>query len=133
VTALSVPRSVRLAIVDHARRERPMECCGFILGSPSRVMFVVPMANVQRSEVRYRIDDRAHIDLRRMLRDVRPALSIIGVYHSHPAGDPWPSETDIAEASYPDWVHVIVGLRGRRPVLRGFRIRHGRARPVRLR
>ena len=63
--------------------------------------------------MRYRVDDRAHIELRRVLRGVRPALSILGVYHSHPAGDAWPSETDVAEALYPDWTHLIVGLGGR--------------------
>ena len=131
--ALSVPRAVRHAIVEHARRDQPMECCGFIVGSSSRAMFVVPMANAQKSRVRYRIDDRSHIELRRTLREIRPSVSIIGVYHSHPAGYAWPSDTDIAEAMYPDWTHLIVGLRGRRPVLRGFRIRDGRVRPVRLR
>ena len=42
-------------------------------GRRARAMFVVPMANAQKSRVRYRIDDRAHIELRRMLRDIRPS------------------------------------------------------------
>lgn len=130
---MTIPRRVRQAIVGHARRERPLECCGFVIGASSRVMFAVPMANVHESRVRYRIDDRAHIELRRVLRDVRPELSILGVYHSHPAGDAWPSDTDVAEALYPDWTHLIVGFRGRRPVLRAFRIRKGTVWQVPLR
>ena len=99
----------------------------------ARVMFAVPMANVHESRVRYRIDDRAHIELRRVLRSVRPELSILGVYHSHPVGDAWPSNTDVAEALYPDWTHLIVGFRGRRPILRAFRIRKGTVWQVPLR
>jgi proteasome lid subunit RPN8/RPN11 len=126
-------RPVRRAIVDHARRDRPFECCGFVVGSVRRAAFVVPMPNVARSRVRYRIDDRAHIELRRMLRGVRPALSIIGVYHSHPAGRSYPSITDVDEAFYPDWTHVIVGFTGERAMLRAFQIRHGRIHAVALR
>jgi proteasome lid subunit RPN8/RPN11 len=124
---------VRQAIVQHAVDARPRECCGFLLGAGRRVRFAVPMENVAQSTVRYRIDDRAHIDLRRVLRTVRPRLEIVGVYHSHPAGDARPSPTDIAEAAYPSWAHVIVGLRPRRPVVRAFAIRHGRAHVLPLR
>ena len=130
---LVVPRAVRRAIVDHAKADRPNECCGFVVGASGTVMFALPMANIAKSRVRYRIDDRAHIELRRVLRAARPSLSILGVYHSHPEGNAWPSPTDVAEAHYPDWVHVIVGLKGRRAVIRGFRIRNGRVRPAPLR
>jgi proteasome lid subunit RPN8/RPN11 len=124
---------VRRAIVDHARRDRPFECCGFVVGSPRQAAFVVPMPNAARSRVRYRIDDKAHIELRRMLRGVRPALSIIGVYHSHPEGDSYPSMTDVDEAFYPDWTHVIVGFSGGRAILRAFQIRDRRIHPVAVR
>ena len=119
---LTLPRAVRREIVAHARRDRPIECCGLIVGTAGRAMFVVPMINTEKSRVRYRIDDKARIELRRTLRGMRPGLSIIGVYHSHPAGKAWPSATDIAEAMYPDWVYLIVGLGTGRAVLRAFQI-----------
>jgi proteasome lid subunit RPN8/RPN11 len=129
---LRLPASVRRAIIDHAHRERPYECCGFLVGAPGVAHHAVAMANVERSAVRYRIDDRAHIDLRRSLRTFRPALVIIGVYHSHPNGRAEPSPTDVAQAMYPEWTHVIVGLAGARPAVRAFRITGGTARAVAL-
>ncbi len=69
--ALRLPTAVRRAIVQHALRATPLECCGFLVGTRGRVIFAVPMDNVAASPVRYRIDDRAHIDLRRVLRGVR--------------------------------------------------------------
>jgi proteasome lid subunit RPN8/RPN11 len=128
-----MPRAVRRAIVTHARRERPRECCGLILGVWPQAAFAVPMANLAAAgRSRYQIDDAAHVRLRRVLREFVPAVSIIGVYHSHPAGDAVPSPSDIAEAMYPDWAYVIVGLRGGRARVRGFRIRAARVRELSL-
>jgi proteasome lid subunit RPN8/RPN11 len=114
-------------------QEHPHECCGFLLGTGATLAFAVPMANLAASSSRYRIDDRAHIELRRVLRRLDPPLTIRGVYHSHPAGDAVPSSTDVREAHYADWIHVIVGLGRRPPRIAAFRIRGGRARRVQLR
>jgi proteasome lid subunit RPN8/RPN11 len=127
-----MPALVRRALLAHARREKPFECCGFLIGSPEGVAYAVPMENVERSRVRYRIDDRAHIELRRALRLFVPPVSIVGVYHSHPEGPAEPSPTDIAEALYPEWIHVIVGLGAVRPMVRAFQVRGGQVRSVAL-
>jgi len=125
-----VEPAVRRAIVAHARRDRPHECAGFLIGRGRRVIAAAPMENVAASPVRYRIDDAAHIDLRRTLRALSPPLEIVGVYHSHPTGDPVPSPTDIAEAHYPDWFHVIVGLKAGRARVRAFAIGRGNVREL---
>lgn len=129
---LRLPASVRRAIIDHARRERPYECCGFLVGAPGAARYAVPMANVARSAVRYQIDDRAHIELRRTLRTFTPSVAIVGVYHSHPNGRAEPSPTDVAQAMYAEWTHVIVGLGSTRPAVRAFRIVDGMVRAVTL-
>jgi proteasome lid subunit RPN8/RPN11 len=130
--AVRLPSAVRRAVVAHARRARPLECCGLLVGTGRHLAFAVPMDNVESSRVRYRIDDRAHIELRRVLRRFVPPLSICGVYHSHPAGDARPSATDIRDAFYPEWIHVIVGLGGKRPSVRAFQIRRGRVRELKM-
>jgi desampylase len=120
------------AIVRHARAARPKECCGFLVGTRGRVRFAVAATNVAASTTKYRIDDAWHVELRRTLRRFSPPLEIVGVYHSHPSGDARPSPTDIAEAFYPDWTHVIVGLK-RRISIRAYRIRAGRPESVVIR
>lgn len=114
-------------------RDRPLECCGLLVGSARRLEYAVPMPNVLQSATRYRIDDGEHVGLRRALRRFTPALSIVGVYHSHPKGDAQPSATDIAQAMYPEWCYVIVGLESSRPTVRAFRIKSGRATDLRIR
>lgn len=112
--ASALPAAVRRAIVTHARREAPLECCGLLVGRGRSVIAAVPMLNAAASRTRFRLDDREHIEWRRTLRRFEPPLEILGVYHSHPRGPAVPSPTDEAEAYYPDWLYVIVGLRGKR-------------------
>ena len=50
---------------------------------------------------------------------------MVGVYHSHPRGAATPSTADLAEASYDDYVYLIVGLHSEPPELRLFRIEEG--------
>jgi len=125
VGAIRIDARARRAMTAHARRDAPRECCGLLIGRGAEVHFAAAVANHATSASRYRLDDRAHIALRRALRSFTPPLEIVGVYHSHPTGRAWPSETDIAEAHYPEWCHVIVAL-GRRVRLAAFRIRRGR-------
>lgn len=118
VDVLVLPAEVRRAIVQHARRESPRECCGFIIGGQGIVDQAVAATNVEPGTTRYQIDPGEHIALRRALRATD--RNILGVYHSHPAGSAQPSATDVAEAHYPDWAYVIVGLRGSRASIRAF-------------
>jgi proteasome lid subunit RPN8/RPN11 len=123
---------VRRAILHHADESAPRECCGFVIGTPRRVIAAVRMDNIAPGLDRFRISDEAHIALRRDLRRMQPRLVIMGVYHSHPAGRPWPSPTDIREAAYPEWLYLIAGLGHGARRLRGFRICNGRVRPIGL-
>ena len=125
--------AIRCAIVREALAARPHECCGLLVGRRQTIVAILPMQNVADStETRFKVDDAAHIEARRMLRRLHPPIEIVGVYHSHPSGAAVPSPVDVAEAHYPDWIHIIVGLGGRRPVLRAFRIVNGRAYQERL-
>jgi proteasome lid subunit RPN8/RPN11 len=130
---IRLPSVLRRAIVREAIAAGSCECCGFLIGRRRDLVAILPMANVAESpETRFKVDDAAHVDARRVLRKLDPPLGIIGVYHSHPRGDARPSATDVAEAYYPEWLYLIVGLGGARPELRAFRIAGGRVRPVAL-
>ena len=53
-------------------------------------------------------------------------LSLLGIYHSHPASPARPSEEDIRLALTPDVVHVIVSMQNPdQPDIRGFNIEDG--------
>jgi proteasome lid subunit RPN8/RPN11 len=96
-------------MIAHARDEAPRECCGLLIGKYDSAVRSVRAKNLAPSATRYFIDPRDHF---RALRTARAeSLEVIGAYHSHPASEPVPSVTDIAEAnSGPDFVYVIVSL-----------------------
>jgi proteasome lid subunit RPN8/RPN11 len=127
-----LPSRVRRAILVHARSETPRECCGLLLGRGTTIAAICRTANVASGRRRYQIDPQTHLDLRRVLRAVRPPIEIVGAYHSHPRGPAEPSATDIEESPGGVWLHVIVGLAGRRPGFGAFRVEGGRVRRVAL-
>lgn len=100
------------AIVAHVRTDAPREACGVILGRQGeQAREVIPIANIADDPIRtYHMDDVAL--LKAFTGAEARGLEVVGFYHSHPAGEPIPSRTDIAQATYPDTPYLIVGLKG---------------------
>jgi proteasome lid subunit RPN8/RPN11 len=111
------------AIVAHARAEAPRECCGMLIGAGTSVTEAAPARNIADGPTRFLIDPQDHIDAIRRAREL--GLDVLGFYHSHPHSRAVPSETDRAEASYPNHLFVIVGLEHEPPEIRCFRLTHG--------
>jgi proteasome lid subunit RPN8/RPN11 len=107
----------------HAREAAPAECCGMLLGSTGRIVDAVPARNLSDDPNRFFIDPEDHIAARRTART--RGVNLVGFYHSHPHSDACPSATDVAEASYPDCVYLIVSL-VREPAARLFKMNGGR-------
>ena len=99
---------VRLEMLAHARDEAPRECCGLLIGSNLVIDECVRVRNIDESATRYLIDPAAHVAVIRRLRG--SARSIVGCYHSHPHSPAIPSDTDLREARYEDFVWIIVSL-----------------------
>jgi proteasome lid subunit RPN8/RPN11 len=108
MTPLRLREDVRAEMIAHARQEAPNECCGLLIGRASSIDECVRARNLHASPTRYLLDPADHIAAMRRIRG--SDRSIVGAYHSHPRTPPIPSETDRAEAFYPDFVWVIVSL-----------------------
>jgi proteasome lid subunit RPN8/RPN11 len=121
------------AILDHARAEAPREACGLVAGVSEAGMYkaveIIPVANTAPDPQRlYQMDER---ELARQITRLNArGLSLVGLYHSHPAGDPIPSPVDVAQATYPDTAYLIAGLK--HGELAAWEIRYGQVRPVDL-
>ena len=95
-------------MIAHAREVRPNECCGLLIGTPVRIERIHRARNLERGSARFLIDPRDHFAAIREARD--SGRFVVGVYHSHPRGGATPSPSDLAEASYDDYLYLIVGL-----------------------
>lgn len=105
---MTIASSVVDEVIAHATECQPLECCGVLLGTSDRITQAVRSPNIAESATRFLLDPHAHIEARRTARN--QGLQVIGFYHSHPHSQPYPSATDLAEAAYPECVHLIVGF-----------------------
>ena len=120
-----LPREMLEAIVAHAMREAPRECCGVVSGRNGAPALVHETRNVAEGNRLYEIDPQQLIDLEFRLLPEQES-EIIAIYHSHPESPAYPSRTDIELAFWPDAVYLICSLADReRPDVRGFRMRDG--------
>ncbi|MCU0500213.1 MAG: M67 family metallopeptidase [Anaerolineae bacterium] len=119
-------------IVAHARAGYPEEVCGIISGRDGVAVELHRGRNVSPiPRTTYELDVET---LMKQIEFDDTGLVLAAIYHSHPAGPPIPSSTDIARAFYPDSVYIICSLADPvRPSLRGFRIIDGAVREVVLR
>ncbi len=120
-------------IVAHASVEVPNECCGLLIGTPDRVERAFGARNLRASPSRYQIDPVDHFAAIKEARAI--GLTVVGAYHSHPSSPPAPSDTDAQEATYPEYLYLIVSPGGDQCVggeTRGYRLVEGSFRPVAL-
>ncbi len=122
---IGVLAAVLEAMLEHARREAPLECCGLLAGRDELITRVFPARNALASSKEYSIDPQELIAAFRSMRE--SGLKHLGIYHSHPHSENTPSLRDIEFAYYPDCAYFIVSLApltGR--AIRAFEIRDGR-------
>jgi proteasome lid subunit RPN8/RPN11 len=117
-------------IVDHARAEAPIECCGMVASRDGAAMRVYRATNAAASPLRYEIDGAEQYRIQMEIEDA--GLDLGAIYHSHTRTEPYPSQTDINLAFYPEAVYVIVGLAGDQPDVRAYEIRDGRVQEAEL-
>jgi proteasome lid subunit RPN8/RPN11 len=120
----SLPAEIAALIVEHACRGYPAEVCGLVAGRDGVATAAYPGSNISPTPATaYELD---HETLARMIDFEDAGLELVAIYHSHPHGPDRPSPADIANASYPKCVHLIVNLATPdKPKLTGFRIRGG--------
>jgi [CysO sulfur-carrier protein]-S-L-cysteine hydrolase len=110
-------------MIEHARAEAPNECCGMLGSRDGRVVRLYRAKNAAASPLRYEIDGADQYRIQMEIDD--SDLELGAIYHSHTRTEPYPSQTDINLAFYPEALYVIVGLAGAEPQVRAFSIRDG--------
>ena len=111
VSVLTIGQAIRDAIIDHARRDHPDECCGFVAGpvGSDRAERFIPMENAEHSPTFYSLDPKEKLQVFREMddRDEEPVV----IYHSHTATEAYPSPTDVANADFGTAHFVLVSTR----------------------
>ncbi len=86
-------------------RWAPEEACGLLAGKNRQVTAVYPITNALHRPDRFRMDPLEQL---RAFEAIETAgLELLAIYHSHPRGPAFPSETDLAEFAYPGVLSLI--------------------------
>ena len=118
-------------MIEHARQEAPNECCGMVAARDGEAVQVYRAVNAAASPLRYEIDGAEQYRIQMEIDDAD--LELGAIYHSHTRTEPYPSQTDINLAFYPEALYLIVGVADpQAPQLRGFSIRDGQVSEVEL-
>jgi [CysO sulfur-carrier protein]-S-L-cysteine hydrolase len=120
---MRIARELYDEIVAHALQDAPNECCGMVATRDGEAVKVYRATNAAASPLRYEIDGAEQYRIQMEIEDSDLELGVI--YHSHTRSEPYPSQTDINLAFYPDALYVIVGLADTEPEVRAFQIRGG--------
>lgn len=110
---VTLPMTIRRALVEQARAEYPNEACGLIIGTApaaagGTALGYEPTRNRAASPYRYEIDPD---DLYRLTVATDDADEVFwGIVHSHTHSPAVPSPTDIGLAFYPDALYLLVSL-----------------------
>lgn len=151
---MRIARSLHDELLRHAERTYPEECCGFLVGTPGRLVRVVPVTNAaermraERPEVFTRDAEHGYVmDPKEQFRAMRDAeaegLEIRGIYHSHVEVGAYFSAEDRARAApegeplFPDAVYVVAdvrkdGARGAKAFAWDARAREFREEPIEI-
>jgi proteasome lid subunit RPN8/RPN11 len=108
-------------MVAHAKKEWPLECCGILGGKDHTVEKAFELQNAEKSPIRYSISPQEQ--LRVFVEMEKESVDMIAIYHSHTHTIPFPSETDVTLAFYPEVASIIISLKEEQsPMVKAFRI-----------
>src|SRR3954471_17661352 len=108
---MRISRALLDEMIAHARADAPNECCGMVASRDGVAVAVHRARNAAASPLRYEIDGMEQYRIQTEIED--DGLELGAIYHSHTRSAPYPSQTDINLAFYPESLYVIVGVQDR--------------------
>lgn len=115
---LTIKREIYEQMLTHCIEVFPYEACGILAGKDS-VTDIYKIRNIEKSSVSYYMEPLEQL---RAMKDIKTkGLNILAIYHSHPYGEPYPSQKDKELALY-EVVYLIIGLKPE-VIVKAFEIR----------
>jgi proteasome lid subunit RPN8/RPN11 len=131
-----LPKLLWEQIYAHLEANLPNEACGLIAGKtyPETLVWeaqqVFNIENILHSPVRYRMDGRDQLAVFEWIEQAE--MELIGIFHSHPSGPEYPSETDLKESFYPEVVSLICSRIMEKWNCRGYLLQENRYQEIQI-
>ena len=85
-------QSIKKILIQHAEDENPNESCAILYGKDDTVSEVFLTKNIEESPVNFTISNEQLIQGYNIAEEKK--LDVIGIFHSHPNSEAYPSSTD---------------------------------------
>ncbi|AFN74116.1 Mov34/MPN/PAD-1 family protein [Melioribacter roseus P3M-2] len=106
---ISIPKKIIEKIAEHAKRDYPIEACGYLTGKDGVVSDIIKMTNTDKSNEHFSFDPNEQFQAVKYARS--RGESLIAVYHSHPETPARMSKEDIRLANDVNMKYIIYSVK----------------------
>ena len=103
---VAVKKEIVSGMIGHAMEDVPNECCGILAGVGGVITTLYRVESEEKSPRSYFMVPERQIEA--MMDIEKNGLDMMGIYHSHPGLQPFPSARDVKMAFYPECFYFIV-------------------------
>jgi len=85
-------QSDKKILAQYSENQKPNEACAILFGKEDEVLDIFLTDNIEESPVNFTISNEQLIEAYKIAEDQN--VEIVGIFHSHPNSDAFPSNTD---------------------------------------
>ena len=89
---ITLTESDKKILSEHSENQKPNEACAILFGKNDTVSDLFLTKNIEESPVNFTISNEQLIEGYKMAEEKN--LDVVGIFHSHPDSDAFPSNTD---------------------------------------
>ena len=90
---IRLTESDKKVLSEHSENQKPNEACAILFGKDNQVSELFLAENIEESPVNFTISNDQLIEAYKIAEEKQ--LEVIGIFHSHPNSDAFPSNTDM--------------------------------------
>ena len=85
-------QSDRKILSQYSENQKPKESCALLFGKDNQVLDIFLTENIEESSINFTISNEQLIEGYKIAEEKK--MEVIGIFHSHPNSDAFPSNTD---------------------------------------
>tara|TARA_B110000014_G_scaffold220077_1_gene175941 strand:- start:55 stop:447 length:393 start_codon:yes stop_codon:yes gene_type:complete len=85
-------QSEKKILSQYSENEKPNESCAILFGKNNQILDIFLAENIDKSPVNFTISNKQLIEAYKIAEDKK--MDVVGIFHSHPNSDAYPSNTD---------------------------------------
>jgi len=90
---ITLSESDKKVLSEYSENQKPIEACAILFGEGSQVLDLFLTENIEESPINFTISNDQLIEAYKMAEEKQQ--EVIGIFHSHPNSDAFPSNIDV--------------------------------------